>query len=137
MGEVVAFDGGLPDKPNATVGQALFAAVVDELRAVGIPALPPRLVATAVKQGKESLYAGVAPELVLAGCITALRAGKSRYTADIIGDLCLAKAGEKMSDSQYRQLLEIENNRNNEAQTRVREALAAHNRPSIEKGESA
>lgn len=126
MGGVVQFDGGLPDKPNATVGQALFAAVVDELRDEGVPAFPPRLIATAVKQGKESLYAGVDPDLVLAGCITALCQGKSRYTADIIGDLCLARAGKVMSDSQYRQLLQIESNRNNESQTRIREIGRAH-----------
>jgi len=137
MGEVVAFDGGTPDRPNATIGQALFTAIVDELRAAGLPALPPRLIATAAKQGRVAIEAGVEPEVVLVGCIMAIRQGKSRYTTDIIGDVALMRAGLLLTPQEYRHHLQIESRKNNPAVASVREAMEAHRRKEIEKGDEA
>ena len=126
MGEVVRFDGGLPDKPNATVGQALFAAIIDELDAMGVGILPRTLVATAAGHGRRALEDGVQPEIVLAGCLAALRQGKPQFASHIIGDLCLAKAGAVMTGAEYRHYLSLESRRNNDAVTTVREAMEAH-----------
>lgn len=134
MGELVQFDGGLPEKPNATVGQALYAAIVDELAALGT-ALPPRLIATAAKQGKEALQGGVQAEIVLAGCITALCQGKARYTADIIGDLCLASVGAHMTPQEYRHFLSMKSRANNDAVSNVRAvAEGLRERKQLEEG---
>jgi hypothetical protein len=135
MGEVVPI-GGTPEKPNATVGQALFAAIMDELQEQGIEAIPRSLVATAAKHGTAALNDGVQPEIVLAGCLTALAQGKPQYTTHIIGDICFAKAGALMTPTEYRQLLSLENRKNNAAVASVREAIAGHQRKAIEKGEN-
>lgn len=134
MGEVVQFDGGLPDKPNATVGQALFAAVMDELAEQGIAAIPRSLVATSVRHGTAALNDGVQPEIVLAGCLTALAQGKPQFTAHIIGDICFAKAGALMTPAEYRQLLSLENRRNNQAVNSVKAAVADQKLKQLEKG---
>lgn len=136
MGEVVEFSGGLPDKPNATVGQALFTAIIDELSEQGIGAIPRSLVSTAVRHGKAALEDGVQPEIVLVGCLTALRQGKPHYTAHIIGDLCLAKAGALMTPAEYRHFLSLENRKNNDAVASVREAMLGHQRKALEKGDA-
>jgi hypothetical protein len=135
MGEVVAIDGGAPEKPNVAVGQALFAAVVDELEAMGVGIIPRSLIAKAVAHGKAALEDGVQPEIVLVGCLTALRQGKPQYAAHIIGDLCFAKAGALMTPSEYRHYLSLESRSNNDAVLSVREAMSGHKRKEIEKGE--
>lgn len=121
MGEVAPFGDRRPDIPNATVGQALFAAIVDELRAEGIGALPPRVIATAAKQGKDALAAGVEPEMVLVGCMFAISQGKARYTAEIISDCVLAKAGKRVSTTEYRSQLDMISRSNQPAVQRFRE----------------
>lgn len=136
MGEVVRFDGGLPDKPNATVGQALFTAIVDELDAMGVGILPRALIAIAASHGRRALDDGVQPEIVLAGCLAALRQGKPQFAAHIIGDLCLARAGALMTPAEYRHYLHLESRQNNPAVSAVREAMEAHQRTAIEKGEA-
>lgn len=137
MGEVVQLDGGLPDKPNATVGQALFTAIVDELEAMGVGILPRTLIATAAGHGRRALDDGIQPEIVLAGCLAALRQGKPQFASHIIGDICLAKAGAAMTPAEYRHHLSLENRQNNPAVSAVREAMEAQQRKAIEKGEQA
>lgn len=123
MGEVVP-TGGHPDRPNATIGQALFTAIVDELEAAGIPASR-GLVATAVRHGKSLLEDGFQPEIVLAGCVTAIRRGKPQWTAYITQDIALAQAGAFLTTQDYNRLLLMENRRNNPAAISVREAVEA------------
>lgn len=135
MGEVVQFDGGLPEKPNATVGQALFAAIIDELEQMGVGIIPRSLISKAVKHGKDALEDGVQPEIVLAGCLTALRQGKPQFAAHIIGDICFAQAGAMMTPVEYRHYLSLESRKNNAAVASVRKAMEDHARPAIEKGE--
>lgn len=133
MGEVVPI-GASPEKPNATVGQALFSAVMDELTAQGVEAIPRTLVATSVRHGTAALNDGVQPEIVLAGCLTALAQGKPQFTAHIIGDICFAKAGMAMTPAEYRQLLALENRRNNEAVNSVRTAVAQQQQKALGEG---
>lgn len=103
MGEVVPI-GGAPEKKAPTAGQALFAAIVDEFDVVGVT-LPRAVVAVAAKHGTQALADGVEPGVVLAGCISAIRQGKQRYTADIINDLVLHKAGMYQNREDYRRSL--------------------------------
>ncbi len=130
MGELVRFDGGLPHKPNATVGQALFAAIIDELQEMGVGMIPRALVATAAKHGRAAVDDGVQPEIVLAGCLTALAQGKPQFTAHIIGDICFARAGAAMTPKDYRIFLQLESRNNNDAVARVREAIENRCAPS-------
>lgn len=131
MGELVQFDGGLPNKPNATVGQALFAAIVDELETMEVGIIPRSLIATAAKHGRAALDDGVQPEIVLVGCIVALQQGKPQFTAHIIGDICFAKAGATMTPQEYRHYLSLESRQNNPAVSAVREAMEARRRKAI------
>lgn len=105
MGEVVQFDGGIPEKPNVAVGQALFAAIMDQLEAMGVGMIPRRLISIASSQGRDALDDGVDPEMVLVGCVMAIQKGTPQYTTHIIGDCVLTKAGAKLSNTQYNDAL--------------------------------
>lgn len=120
MGEVVPIGGSL--ESPASVGQALFAAIVDELAAGGVT-VPRRLIATATKQGREALNDGVAPDIVLAGCLAALRSGKPQYTTHLIGDLAFAKAGQYLTPADYRKKMSETNLDSNPALLRITETI--------------
>jgi hypothetical protein len=101
MGEVVAIDGGVPEKKPPTAGQALFAAIVDEFDRFGAR-LPRAVVAVAAKKGAEALADGVEPRIVLAGCIAAIQQGKQRFTTEIIADIAVADIGMYRTATQHR-----------------------------------
>ena len=107
VGEVVPialplFENDTPAQRNTAPGQALYAAIMD-----GLPvALPRSVITVAVKHGSAALYDGVDPAVVLAGCLAAIRQGKQRYTSEIIADIALAVAGERMNTHQYRRELD-------------------------------
>ena len=132
MGEVVRIDGAV--QTNATPGQALFAAVVDELAVAGVT-LPRSVISTAVSHGKTALADGVEPEVVLLGCLAALRQGKGRYAHEIIADMALAKAGRQMTPQEYRHFLVLENRKNNPDTAAVRNAMDSFNRKQITGGD--
>ena len=123
MGEVVPIGGSVESsETNVALGQALFAAIVDELAATGVT-VPRRLIATAAKQGREALDDGVAPDVVLAGCLAALRSGKPQYTTHLIGDLAFAKAGQYLTPADYRKRLSETNLESNPALLRITETM--------------
>jgi len=103
MGEVVPIS-GTPERKPPTAGQALFTAIVDTLNGDGIR-LPRSIIAIAAKQGAEALEDGIEPDVVLSGCLLALQQGKSRYTAHIIADIALHKAGAFKNREDYRRAL--------------------------------
>jgi hypothetical protein len=106
MGDLVPlFDAGDPKQPATTGGQDLFGKIVDTLNSIDVK-LPRSLIAVAAKKGAAALDDGIAPDVVLAGCVTALRRGEARYTTEIIGDLALLQAGQHMSRKEYDQHVE-------------------------------
>lgn len=124
VGEVVPialplFENDTPARRNTAPAQALWAAIVD-----GLPvALPRSVIAVAVKHGGAALYDGVDPAVVLAGCLAALRQGKQRYTSEIIADIALAVAGERMSSHQYRRELDNVQAKSNPVLQRISEIM--------------
>lgn len=121
MGGVVPIGGGELAKPNVSVGQALFAAVIDQLTAMGVDQVPRRPVTIAVKQGKEAIEDGVEPEIVLVGCVLAIQKGTPQYTTHVILDCVLAKAGKKISSTQYQDSLNSVSRSQNPAVQRFRQ----------------
>ncbi len=117
MGEVVPI-GGTPEKKPPTAGQALFAAIVDEFEAVGVR-LPRAVVAVAAKKGSEALADGVSPEVVLAGCVAAIRQGKQRYTTEIISDIAVSNMGMYQTPQQHRNELVRHSQRNDSTLQRM------------------
>lgn len=100
MGELIPlFDMPAAPKEEAA-GQVLFALVIEQLDAVDVT-LPRSVVAVAVRHGVAALADGVEPEVVLAGCIVALRQNKARYCHEIIADIVLAKAGQRIERHEY------------------------------------
>jgi len=94
MGEVVAITGGVPEKPNATPGQTLFGAIVDYFTEGPAPTVLPRsVIAVAVRHGCQALEDGCDPDVVLAGCLQALREGKGRFALDYIAEMAVVKTG--------------------------------------------
>ncbi len=120
MGEVVPISDTAIRK--TTPGQALYAAIHDTFAADGVT-LPPRAVATAAKQGRDALEAGVDPNLVLEGCVAALRQGKQRFTSEIISDVVLAVAGLRMTPREYGQKLDAYKNDHDPSVTAQRSLL--------------
>lgn len=121
LGDVVPIGGGAPEKSNVSAGQALFAAIVDELAAQGVEQIPRRLISTAAKHGSEALKDGVEPEMVLIGCVMAIQKGTPQYASHIIGDCVLTKAGKKMSQTQYNDMLNMVSRSQNPAVQRFRQ----------------
>jgi DNA-binding Lrp family transcriptional regulator len=121
VGDVVPTSGVPPERPNVAVGQALFAAVIDQLTAMGVEQVPRRPLTVAVKQGKEALEDGVDPEIVLIGCVMAIQKGTPQYTSHVILDCVLAKAGKKMSPTQYSETLNSVSRSQNPAVQRFRQ----------------
>jgi hypothetical protein len=121
MGDVVPIGGGKPEKPNVSPGQALFAAVTDQLTDMGVGQLPRNVIAIAVKQGRDALDDGVEPEMVLIGCVMAIQKSTPQYTSHVIMDCVLAKAGKKMSPTQYNETLNTVSRSQNPAVQRFRQ----------------
>jgi hypothetical protein len=135
MGEVVPSGKNLPEARNATLGQALFTAVIDHLAEQGVEQIPRSLIATSVKHGSQALKDGVDPEMVLIGCVLAIQKGTPQYTSHIIGDCVLTRAGKKMSRTEYEEMLGMINRGAQPAVQRFRETTEAiKNRKQIEKG---
>jgi len=127
VGEVVPigvalplFENDTPARRNTAPGQALWAAVV---AALPVP-LPRSVIAVAVKHGSAALYDGVDPAVVLAGCLAALRQGKQRFASEIIADIALAVAGERMSSHQYRRELDNVQAKSNPVLQRISEVMS-------------
>lgn len=112
MGEVVPVSQEHPERKGPTPGQALFAAIVDEFAAKGAT-LPRSAVAVAAKHGAAALDDGVEPDVVLAGCLAALRAGKGRFAQDFIAEMAVVKADLHLSDREYRAQIEAHKARTN------------------------
>jgi len=126
MGEVVPItDDGLPVESNATPGQALFAAIMDELAATGTT-LTRRAISRSVKDGKAALADGVDPETVLTGCLLALKRGQPHLTDALINDVSLAKTGERLSRSEYELVIQVISRSNRPGVQRLREAAAKY-----------
>lgn len=104
MGEddLVPTNSESPVKPSATVGQELFAKVMDELDALGVT-IPRAAIAVAVKHGKQALEDGVDPECVVVGCLMALRQGKGRFATDYIAEVAVIKSGHHISPREWRE----------------------------------
>lgn len=124
MGEVVQFDSGLPDKPNATPGQALFTAVVDSFSSDGVR-IPRSQIAIAVKHGAAALKDEIDPRIVLAGCVTSLRRGRPELASRIILDISLAAAGQLMNTHEYNRELKRISTESNPVQKRFADAMRA------------
>jgi len=124
MGEVVRFDSGLPSKPNATPGQALFAAIMDTFAADGIT-LPRSQIVLAAKHGAAALKDQIDPRIVLAGCVTSLRRGRPELASKIILDITLAAAGQLMNTHEYNRELKRIATESNPAQMRFADAMRA------------
>lgn len=69
--------------------------------------LPPQWRSTLGKMAKEMLAGGVDAATVNAACLIAVRRGKPHLAQYIAGDLMLARSGETMSESEYRQQLRL------------------------------
>lgn len=121
MGEVVPLhdDGHVP---ALTPGQQLFAAIVDELDALGMR-MPRSAIAVAARHGRMALDDGVDPDCVLIGCIVALRQGKGRFTHDYIAEVVAVKSGNHLSRREYEQLLESHKSSSNKRVTAERNLL--------------
>lgn len=109
--------------PAFTPGQQLFAAIVDELQALGMR-LPRGAIAIAARHGKMALEDGVDPDCVLIGCIVALRQGKGRFAQDYIAEVVVVKAGKHLSRREYEQLLESHKSSSSERVSAERDLLA-------------
>lgn len=105
MGEITPAESGTVARPNATPGQALFTAIVDELTNLGVT-VPRASIAVSAKHGAAALKDGVTPDVVLAGCLMALRQGKGRFTADYISEVAMVKAGQHLSPKEYAEQIE-------------------------------
>lgn len=111
MGDLVPIGEGRSAQPTPPEGhptlngQTLFGAIVDEFAAAGVT-LPRTTIAVAARHGASALKDGVEPEIVLAGCLVALRQGKGRYTQDYIAELAVVKAGQHLSTLEYQRQLE-------------------------------
>ncbi len=104
MGEVVRL--------QHTQGQNLFAAIFDQLTAAGAT-LPRTAIAVAAKHGNAALTDGVDPDVVLAGCIEALRCGKGRFAHDYIAEMAVVKAGLHTSAKEHEKKIEAYKNDQN------------------------
>lgn len=126
MGEEVDFNAGTPGRPNATPSQALFNAILESFKAEGMP-IPRAQVAIAVRQGAPSLTDGVEPQIVLSGCVTALRRGKPELASKIILDISLAISGLAMNTHEYNRELARITSANDPVQQRFKAAMAEIN----------
>jgi len=124
MGDVVPISGDLPEKKVAP-GQALFAAIMDELAATGTT-LTRRSISRSVKDGKTALADGLDPETVLTGCLLALRRGQPHLTEALINDVSLAKSGARLSRSEYETAIQVISRSNRPGVQRLREAAARY-----------
>lgn len=123
MGDIVPlFDSDAVEK-RVTPGQALYAAVVDELSADGLR-MTSSIIARVVKTGKAALADGVEPEMVLTGCLLALKRGAPHLADSIINDVVLAKAGAKLSRTEYESMMQTISRSNRPGVQRFREAAA-------------
>ena len=123
MGDVVPIAGDSQVAiPRFTKGQELFAAIVEELQALGMM-LPRRAIAVAVTHGKEALVDGVDPDCVLIGCLVALRQGKGRFATDYISEVVAVKSGNHLSRKEYEQLLSSYKKNSSPAVAAEREAV--------------
>ena len=109
--------------PSLAPGQQLFAAIIDELQALGV-VIPRSAIAVAAKHGKAALEDGVDPEAVLVGCVTALRQGKGRFATDYIAEVAVVKAGKHLSRRQYEQMLEAHKTSTSPAASAERDLLS-------------
>lgn len=122
MGELVPINPDHPERKGPTPGQALFTAIVDDFAAKGAT-LPRASVATAARHGAAALADGVPPDVVLAGCLAALRAGKGRFAHDYIAEMAVVKADLHLSDREYRNTIEGYKNATDPAKQRQREMI--------------
>jgi hypothetical protein len=114
MGEVVRL--------QQTQGQHLFTAIYDELQNQGAT-LPRTAIAIAAKHGTEALTDGVPSDVVLAGCIEALKCGKGRFAHDYIAEMAVVKAGLHTSPKQHQQKIEAYKNDNDPSVAAQRDLL--------------
>jgi hypothetical protein len=123
LAPLTLFDPG-PGKPavrsGPTPGQALFAAIMDQLATLDV-ILPRKLIAKAAFHGAAALEDGVEPEVVLVGCILSIRRGAPQYATEIIGDFACAKAGARISRQEYEEDLDRLSRSQNPAVKRFRE----------------
>jgi hypothetical protein len=120
--------GGTPGVPavrwkggGPTPGQALFAAIIDQLATLGVR-IPRSHIAKAAVHGAQALEEGVEPEVVLVGCLLSLRKGTPEYATAIISDFAFAKVGARISKHQYEEDLDRLSRSQNPAVKRFRAA---------------
>lgn len=92
----------VPDIACEALGQQLFADMVNEMAAAGA-VIPKSVIAVAARHGKAALEDGCEQDVVLAGCLLALKQGKGRYAQDYISEMALVKAGLHLSKREYEQ----------------------------------